>query len=188
MFGMDPFRPGGPVRAAATWLHHVKVNHDLESAWPLTHRDYRRFLIDTWLASFGKHESLKVQDRSVIREALVEPVQPSGNLADRGIWHQFTVTTLAALDELWSTIVWEHSGWGTEPRVMADDHEIVLLFDKATGEPVTLDGPTYLRGFAFELKGEDGDWLMANVVANESEDPDRAWRPKDPEWLPDKPD
>jgi hypothetical protein len=71
---------------------------------------------------------------------------------------------------------------------MADDHEIVLLFDKATGEPVTLDGPTYLRGFAFELKGEDGDWLMANVVANESEDPDRAWRPKDPEWLPDKPD
>ena len=184
---MDPFRPGGPVRAAATWLHHVKINHDLESAWPLTHRDYRRFLIDTWLSRFGGSETLKTRDRSAIRDFLVEPVQPSPGLPDRAIWHQFCVTTLAALDDLWSTIVWEHSGWGTEPRVMAEGHEIVVLFDKATEDPVTLDRPTHLRGFAFELKGEDGDWLMANVVANESDDPEREWRPKDPDWLPHKP-
>jgi hypothetical protein len=187
MSGMDPFRPGGPVRAAATWLHHVKVNQDLESAWPLTHRDYRRFLIDAWLSNFGEREGLDAADRTEMRDALVEAVQPSEKLPDRTVWHQFCVMTLAALDELWSTIVWEHSGWGTEPRVMNKGHEIVVLFDKATEEPVTLDGPTYLRGFSFELKGEDGDWLMANVVANESEDPDRSWRPKDPDWLPRKP-
>jgi hypothetical protein len=184
---MDPFRPGGPVRAAATWLHHVKINHDLESAWPLTHRDYRRFLIDAWLSNFGEREGLEDRDRAEIRDCLIEAVQPCDRLPDRTVWHQFCVMTLAALDELWSTVVWEHSGWGTEPRVLEEGHEIVVLFDKATEEPITLDGPAYLRGFSFELKGEDGDWLMANVVANESEDPDRTWRPKDPDWLPQKP-
>ena len=184
---MDPFRPGGPVRAAATWLHHVKINHDLESAWPLTHRDYRRFLIDTWLDRFGEVEWLSRLDRAALRDCLVEAAQPSENLPDRRIWDQFCLMTLAALDELWSTIVWEHAGWGTEPRVIAEGHEAVVLFDKATEDPVTLDRPTYLRGFSFELKGEDGDWLLANVVTNESEDPDRTWRPKDPDWLPDRP-
>jgi hypothetical protein len=91
------------------------------------------------------------------------------------------------LDELWSTIVWEHAGWGTEPRVMDEGHEIVVLFDKATEASLKLDRPTHLRGFAFELKGEDGDWLLSNVVANESEDPGRTWRPKDPDWLPQRP-
>jgi hypothetical protein len=71
--------------------------------------------------------------------------------------------------------------------VIAEGHEAVVLFDKATESPVTLDRPTFLRGFSFELKGEDGDWLLANVVANESEDADRSWRPKDPDWLPDRP-
>ncbi len=181
---MDPFRPGGPVRAAATWLHMVKINHDLESAWPLTHRDYRRFLIDTWLSRFGESEGMSGEDPEKVRECLMEARQPSPGLSRPTVWHQFCVTTLAALDDLWSSIVWQHAGWGTEPRIVAPDHEIVVLFDKATEEPVTLDAPTHLRGFAFELKGEDGDWLMANVVANESEDPDRSWRPGDPAWRP----
>jgi len=182
MVDMDPFRPGGPVRAAATWLHHVKVNRDLEAAWPLTHRDYRKFLIDTWLLGFGDRESVAVEDPALLRECLVEPVQPSPRLPRVALWHQFCVTTLAALDDLWSTIVWEHSGWGTEPRVVAPDHEVVILFDKATEEPVTLNAPTALRGFAFELKGDDGDWLLANIAANQIESPD--WRPSDPEWRP----
>jgi len=181
---IDPFRPGGPVRAAATWLHHVKVNHDLESAWPMTHRDYRRFLIDTWLSRFSESGSLALEDPVQLRQCLMEPVQPSPRLPRGTLWHQFCVTTLAALDDLWKTIVWEHSGWGTEPRVVAPDHEVVILFDKVTEEPVTLNAPAHMRGFAFELKGEDGDWLLANVVANESESPDRTWRPGDPTWRP----
>jgi hypothetical protein len=142
---MDPFRPGGPVRAAATWLHMVKINHDLESAWPLTHRDYRRFLIDTWLAGFGGSETLAGEDHATVRECLMEPTQPSPGLPRSTLWHQFCVTTLAALDDLWDSIVWEHAGWGTEPRIVAPGHEVVVLFDKATEEPVTPDSHAWLR-------------------------------------------
>jgi hypothetical protein len=181
---MDPFRQGGPIRAAATWLHHVKVNRDLESAWPLTHPDYRAFLVDTWLERLGSGALQPGEEQAAVREVLLEGLQPSDSLPRAALWDQFCVTTLAALDQLWASIVWEHSGWGTEPRVVAPDHEVVVLFDKATEEPVTLASPTPLRGFAFELKGGDGSWLMANISANETEDPDRTWRPGDPEWRP----
>jgi len=179
---LDPFRTGGPVRAAATWLHHVKVNQDLESAWPLTHSDYREFLVDTWLSQFADDTRLDDEMRGVLRAGLLETSQPSPSLPRAALWDQFSLTTLAALNQLWDTIVWEHSGWGTEPRVIAPGHETVVLFDKATEAPVQLKEPTPLRGFAFELKGSDGNWLLSNVVANESEDPERQWRPGDPEW------
>jgi hypothetical protein len=182
--GTDPFRPGGPVRAAATWLHHVKINRDLESAWPLTHSDYREFLVDTWISRFAASETQTGAGPGALRSALLEIDQPADSLPRPAVWDQFCLTTLAALDALWESIVWEHSGWGTEPRIVAPDHEVVVLFDKATEEPVTLDAPAPLRGFAFELKGADGAWLVSNVVANESEDPDRNWRPGDPEWRP----
>ena len=179
---MDPFRPGGPVRAAATWLHHVKVNHDLESAWPLTHPDYRQFLVDTWFDGFPDSATLSGKDLDGIRSCLLTDRQPAPCLATPVIWDQFSLTTLAALDALWETIVWEHSGWGTEPRVIAPGHEAVVLFDKATEQPVTLAVPTPLRGFAFELKGEDGSWLLSNVTSNESAETESNWRPGDPTW------
>ncbi|MEX0620422.1 MAG: hypothetical protein WD181_02475 [Solirubrobacterales bacterium] len=185
---MDPFRQGGPVRAAATWLHHVKVNHDLESAWPLTHRDYREFLVDTWLSRFGDGEALAGGERTAIREALLDDTQPATTLPAAVVWDRLCVTTLAALDALWETIVWEHSGWGSEERIVAPGHEVAVIFDKATDEPVTLNVPTQLRGISFELKGSDGSWLLSNVVANESDDPDRTWRPGDPAWRPMKAD
>jgi hypothetical protein len=168
---MDPTRPNGPIRAAATWLHHVKVNHDLESAWPSTHADYRQFLVDTWLWGFRNSPTLEGVDLKALRECLLADGQPAPCLPRAAIWDQFALTTLAALDELWDTIVWEHSGWGTEPRVVAPDHELVVIFDKATEEPVELRGPTPLRGIGFELKGSDGDWRVSNVAANELESP-----------------
>lgn len=181
---MDPFREGGPVRAAATWLHYVKINHDLESAWPLTHADYRGFLVDTWMTRFGETEALADAPEHVVRASLMESVQPSSSLPGPAIWDQFSITTLAVLDALWETIVWEHSGWGSEERIVAPGHEVAVIFDKATAEPVVLDVPTPLRGISFELKGADGNWLLSNVVANESDDPARTWRPGDPQWRP----
>ena len=185
---MDPFRPGGPVRAAATWLHHVKVNRDLESAWPFTHSDYRQFLVDTWFAGFGDSPTLADAKLAEIRSCLLEDAQPAGGLDTPKVWDQFSLTTLAALDALWATIVWEHSGWGAEPRVVAPGHEVVVLFDKATEEPVKLAVPTPLRGFAFELKGADGRWLLSNVVANESPETEPNWRPGDPSWQAERSD
>jgi len=181
---LDPFRTGGPVRAAATWLHHVKVNQDLESAWLFTHSDYREFLVNTWFAGFGDNPTLADRKLAEIRSCLLEDAQPAAGLDTPKIWDQFSLTTLAALNQLWATIVWEHSGWGDEPRTIAPGHEAVVLFDKATEDPVELNRPTHLRGFAFELKGSDGAWLLSNVAANESEDPERSWRPGDPEWRP----
>ena len=164
---MDPFRPNGPVRAAATWLHHVKINHDLESAWPLTHADYREFLVDTWLASFSDSPTLADRDLTPLRACLLEDVQPSAGLPSPTVWDQFAITSLAALDEVWNVVDWKHSGWGTEPRIVAPGHEIVVIFDKATEEPITLSAPTPLRGIGFELKGADGSWLVSNVVENQ---------------------
>ena len=181
---MDPFRQGGPVRAAATWLHHTKVNHDLESAWALTHSDYRGFLVDTWLSRFGDDDALNGAGSDEVRRALLETGQPAPSLPAAVVWDRFCLTTLAALDALWESIVWEHSGWGSEERIVAPGHEVAVIFDKATEDPITLSAPAPLRGISFELKGRDGEWLLSNVVANESEDPDRIWRPTAPSWRP----
>lgn len=150
----------GPIGTASRWIKAVLREHDLAAGWPLMDRSLRRKSVQPFIEANLSHPALAGENPDELLEALIEDDPTQHHL-----WGGFAVWQVTGYREAWDHINIDHCGFGSRPRPLAPDLELLAFMDKGTPAPVFFAKPMALPAVGFVMRYlESGGWVIQDFT------------------------
>lgn len=153
--------PDGPAQPAMRWFSSLLKRRDMLEAWGLTDPRLRRELVGAWFDANPTHPALKDQVRDELVEALAQE-DPAHSL-----WPAFAHTQLGELETWLEPVDLVSWGFGSAPRPVSLDEEIIILVESVPGGE-QLQAGERRRFYEILMRHADGRWRVAGFL-DESE-------------------
>lgn len=145
----------GAVDTARAWVRAVMDDRDLKAAWPLTHHDLRKVLVQHWILS----QHVDVVGPAEEWEALAEAL--AADPPEHPLWPRFATERVRRWREFWPGF--SAVTWGVKSRTDPRPDVAVVTFVEPRGKLMALrpGPPLDLRRLA--LRRTEHGWLMAGL-------------------------
>jgi hypothetical protein len=166
---MSQWNPEGPYAVAHQYVRAIE-DGDFLQAFYFMRPELRRELAEAWVTANGKHPALRQRDLDAVVEALARPD------TDEPLWEAFAGVTL---DEIRANHTFledfDKWGWGSDPRPLGPDRELVILVRTEGRGGVIVTEDTELPGHGFVMQHGEIEREQA-LIEVEGERVENRWR------------